>query len=185
MSVHGYGAYMAWEQEQLRSQWFADTVAMFFPAMIASLCDDPARQKAGIDVILTPRLPDQVPPWDRQGKTLDAKFRKKAYDDFIVEIRHDGPTVNMLGWGLRGMACDYLLYVTLENAQAVLMDWNRWWRWWLAHRSELSTRYPLQQARNRTYVTSFVTLPWSLFEGEVPLVRKPLVGYTDRVPERG
>lgn len=182
--VHGYGAYMQWEQQQLTAPWFMATVRELFPEKNGQLCTDPTRQKSGIDVLLTNRNPEDVPPWDRREFTLDAKFRRKAYNDFIVEIKHEGPTVNMLGWGLRGLACDYMLYVVLATAQATLIHWPQWWRWWLSHRHELSVKYPLQQAKNRSYTTHFVTLPWSLF-ADVPMRTIPLVGYTGATPVVG
>jgi len=180
--IHGYSAYMQWEQQQLKAPWFNDLIAELFPQWNYELCSDPQRQKDGVDLLLTRKQPEEVAPWDRREYTLDAKFRRKHYDDFLVEIRHVGPTVQMLGWGLRGLACDYLLYVTLESRQAVLFSWELWWRWWLRERNALSTQYPLQQAKNRSYTTYFVSLPWRLFEEEVPLVRKELVGYTEPVP---
>lgn len=182
MTIHGYSNYMEWEQQQLKSEWFNQLLVQLFPRWNFQLCTDPQRQKNGIDVIMTRQNADEVPPWDRRDYTLDAKFRRKHYDDFLVEIRHSGPTVSMQGWGIRGLACDYLLYVTLESQQAVLFSWELWWRWWLRERNVLAPRYPLQQAKNRSYVTEFVSLPWSLFEKEVPLVRASLVGYTEPVP---
>lgn len=180
--THGYQRYMEWEQQQLKSEWFAQLMANMLPRWNWQLCTDADKQKAGIDVQLERKNQDEVPPWDRRTYTIDAKFRRKHYDDFLVEIRHTGPTVNMLGWGLRGLACDWMLYITLESRQATLFSWELWWRWWLRNRNELAAKYPLQQAKNRSYTTEFVSLPWSLFDKEVPLVRHELVGYTEPVP---
>lgn len=177
MTIHGYDAYMAWEQEQLKSPWFGNLMATLFPNMDYALCNDPQKQKDGIDVLLTHKRPDQFAPWDRREFKLDAKFRRKHYDDFLVEIRHQGPTVNMMGWGMRGLACDYLLYITLETHAYTLMEWPAWWSWWIRNRHELSTQYPLKQAKNRSYTTYFVNLPWELFAADVPLVK----GYTNDV----
>ena len=180
--IHGYTTYMEWEQKQLMAPWFSATVTSLFPNMNHTLCADPARQKNGVDLVLRHKHEDQVPPWDRREYTLDAKFRRKTYPDFIVEIRHSGPTVAMLGWGLRGLTVDYLLYVQLATAEAVLIKWESWWRWWLRERNQMANRYPMQRAENRSYTTYFAAIPWHEFEADVPMVRTTLVGYTERVP---
>ena len=168
--THGYGQYMAWEQQQLQSDWFRKLTDRAWPNHSVEICDDPEMQKAGVDLLVhrPEHMVNEIPPWDRQARKVDCKFRRTNIEqDFLVEIRHIGPTVDMEGWGLRGLGVHYLMYVSTQTQSARLMDWVQWWRWWLANRNELSKSFPLSQAKNRTYVTYFVCLPWSLFDSQV------------------
>ena len=170
-AVHGYSAYMQWEQEQLKAEWFMTLMRELFPRYDVELCHDPAMQKMGVDLLIKPmpEMLELIPPWDRKETRIDAKFRRKHYEDFIVELRHLGPTVNMEGWGLRGLAVNYLAYTSVERQEIVLIDWPKWWGWWLRERHRLAQQYPIKEAVNQTYRTAFVTLPWAEFEAEVPL----------------
>lgn len=125
-------------------------------------------QKNGVDRVLFLGNGKQI--------TVDEKFRKKDYGDFLCEEwsvwRGDGRVDNAIGWTLDpSKTCDRIAWIIVPTRRACLLPYDllrttctanlERYKTLRTPRGRLVCRYPLD-AENPGYRTRNISIPWSL-----------------------
>lgn len=150
--VHDFQEDLAWSELPEQYIAYMRAIVHWWPDAIGwKRITDIIQQKQGKDVVL--ELPE-----DKKVK-LQFKARTRDYGDLLIEYRHDLHNGNFVkGWIEKKSDVDFLLYCVPRKVYRV--NYQRLYSVWESHKEEWISKYDVTPAKNLTYNTRNVCVPF-------------------------
>ena len=158
---------IAREREHSESKIWGNIYRELFPDMTDyDRCMHAEAQKRGIDRIITLS--------DGHQHTIEEKIRYKDYNDIALE-RWSSFEDKSLGWCLKELDCDYVLYLFWNSGRYFLIPFEKLRQSLMDNILEWENNYKILQTRNRgvrsMYTTVSVCVPTSVLIDVIPEIR--------------
>lgn len=158
---------IAREREHSADEVWGKIYEELFPDMVSfERCDHIESQKRGIDRIITLSDGSQV--------TIEEKIRYKDYNDIALE-RWSSFEDKTLGWCLKELDCDYVLYLFWNSGRYFLIPFENLRQSLIDNILEWENNYRILRTRNRGvrshYTTVSVCVPTTVLIDIIPEIK--------------
>ena len=162
---------VARERQNSESEIWDDIYFDLFPDMIGfKRCLSVEKQKQGVDRIVSFS--------DDREYTIEEKIRYKEYDDVALE-RWSSFEDKSLGWTLKDLKCDYVLYLFWYSGRFFLIPFQDLRKALIENLFEWENNYKILQTRNKgvrsIYTTVSVCVAIFVLKECIPSIRQGVV----------
>jgi len=159
MTTHVFAESLELSRSYADAPWWLEVYREAFPnlASCVYIARDGWAQRGGIDRVLTMH--------DGTTVTVDEKVRTRSWDDFALETWSDKQRKKP-GWMQKELACDFLAYAFVPDAECYLLPfktlrlaWLRFGAEWFALGRASRDGFRIIEAKNNGYVTESLCVP--------------------------